>query len=46
MWPQVVLSMGASVDGRITTAPGRDAGEWMANGIDCSALRFIHRLRD
>ena len=34
MKSQVVVVMGASVDGRITTAPGRDVGEWAAERLN------------
>lgn len=30
MRPDVVMVMGASVDGRITTGPGRNVVEWTA----------------
>lgn len=42
----VVLNMFSSIDGRITTGPGLNVGEWKAAGIDGSADYESHRLFD
>ncbi|PSR33310.1 MAG: hypothetical protein C7B46_10230 [Sulfobacillus benefaciens] len=46
MRPQVVVVMGASVDGRITTAPGRNVGEWAAERLNGRAHDLLNGLYD
>ncbi|NMP22703.1 RibD family protein [Sulfobacillus harzensis] len=43
--PEVIIIMGASVDGRITTAPGRNVTEWIAEGL-MESHDHIHHLAD
>jgi riboflavin biosynthesis pyrimidine reductase len=45
MRPEVVIVMVASVDGRITTGPGRNVTEWAAHGLT-GAEDFASRLCD
>ncbi|MFC4560143.1 RibD family protein [Virgibacillus kekensis] len=44
--PEVVLNIFSSIDGKITTAPGRNVTEWSAAGIDGNAHDVTHRLYD
>lgn len=44
--PKIILNMFASVDGRITTGPGRNVAEWTKYGIDGGANEATHRLYD
>lgn len=44
--PEVVLNVFSSIDGKITTAPGRDVAEWTAAGIDGEAHEVTHQLYD
>ena len=44
--PDLLLNVFASVDGRITTSPGRNVMEWTETGVDGEANRIAHRLYD
>jgi riboflavin biosynthesis pyrimidine reductase len=44
--PNVVVIVFASIDGRLTTAPGRNVTEWAALGWDGGANEIAHRLCD
>ncbi|WP_226577786.1 RibD family protein [Halobacillus litoralis] len=44
--PEVLLNVFSSMDGKITTAPGRNVSEWTAAGIDGEAHDVTHRLYD
>jgi riboflavin biosynthesis pyrimidine reductase len=42
--PAIVMVMGASVDGRITTGPGRNVQEWTRDGMDGGAHKVLAQL--
>jgi riboflavin biosynthesis pyrimidine reductase len=44
--PEIVVIAMASVDGKITTAPGRNVTEWTALGLDGGAHDVANRLCD
>jgi 2,5-diamino-6-(ribosylamino)-4(3H)-pyrimidinone 5'-phosphate reductase len=44
--PTVIMNCMASVDGRITTAPGVNVEEWTALGLDGGANEACHKLYD
>jgi riboflavin biosynthesis pyrimidine reductase len=44
--PEIVINVFSSLDGRITTAPGRNVAEWTAAGLDGDANRIAHELYD
>lgn len=44
--PEVILNVFSSLDGRITTAPGRNVVEWTASSIDGDANRLAHEFYD
>jgi riboflavin biosynthesis pyrimidine reductase len=44
--PEVILNIFSSIDGKITTAPGKNVAEWTAAGIDGEANEITHQLYD
>jgi riboflavin biosynthesis pyrimidine reductase len=44
--PEVIVNVFSSVDGKMTTAPGKNVAEWTAAGVDGGANEITHRLYD
>ncbi|MBL0386825.1 hypothetical protein JJB07_09180 [Tumebacillus sp. ITR2] len=44
--PKIIAVLFSSIDGRITTGPGRNVYEWTAEGFDGGANDIVHRLMD
>ncbi|QHA90914.1 RibD family protein [Bacillus sp. N1-1] len=44
--PEVVINVFASMDGRMTTAPGHNVMEWTSYGVDGKANDEAHKLYD
>jgi riboflavin biosynthesis pyrimidine reductase len=44
--PEVILNIFSSIDGKITTAPGKNVAGWTAAGIDGEANEITHQLYD
>lgn len=44
--PEVVINVFASMDGRMTTAPGHNVMEWTSYGVDGDANDEVHKLYD
>ncbi|WLD94390.1 hypothetical protein [Alkalihalobacillus sp. AL-G] len=44
--PEIILNVFSSIDGKMTTGPGRNVSEWTAAGIDGEANELTHQLYD
>ncbi|OAT85398.1 hypothetical protein A6P54_18955 [Bacillus sp. MKU004] len=44
--PEVIVNVFTSIDGKMTTDPGKNVMEWTAAGIDGGANEMTHRLYD
>lgn len=44
--PEVIINVFASMDGRMTTAPGHNVMEWTLHGVDGNANDEAHKLYD
>jgi riboflavin biosynthesis pyrimidine reductase len=44
--PEVIVNVFSSIDGKMTTAPGKNVAEWTAAGVDGGANEITHRLYD
>ncbi|XXM73089.1 RibD family protein [Lysinibacillus sphaericus] len=44
--PEVIVNVFSSIDGKMTTAPGKNVMEWTTAGIDGGANEITHRLYD
>jgi riboflavin biosynthesis pyrimidine reductase len=44
--PEVIVNVFSSIDGKMTTAYGKNVAEWTAAGVDGGANEITHRLYD